>query len=196
MDGAAPPRRLDRRVGGQERPGGGGRPRGGKGARPHRPARGDGRSVAVLRAVDHGDSCIVETEVFPANGSHEALRPGPYTFANAVQSGDAQSAIEEGARLVAGGQRPDRSGFWIEPTVFADVTDGMDFVGLQNVGLMDPEIHALWKDTEKFTHRFIGIAVTSATVLLFGEAIWDPVALCARFDSPLLVLLSVFALAG
>ena len=42
----------------------------------------------------------------------------------------------------------------------ADVTDGMDFVGLQNVGLMDPEIHALWKDTKNFAHRFIGIAVT------------------------------------
>jgi 4-hydroxy-4-methyl-2-oxoglutarate aldolase len=42
----------------------------------------------------------------------------------------------------------------------ADVTDGMDFVGLQNVGLMDPEIHALWKDTKSFAHRFIGIAVT------------------------------------
>src|SRR5687767_6195320 len=42
----------------------------------------------------------------------------------------------------------------------ADVTDGMDFVGLHNVGLMDPEIHSLWKDPAKFTHRFIGIAVT------------------------------------
>ncbi|MGH8223730.1 MAG: RraA family protein, partial [Woeseiaceae bacterium] len=42
----------------------------------------------------------------------------------------------------------------------ADVSDGMDFVGLKNVGLMDPEIHALWKDTENFSHRFIGIAVT------------------------------------
>ena len=42
----------------------------------------------------------------------------------------------------------------------ADVTDGMDYVGLQNVGLMDPEIHALWKDTKNFAHRFIGIAVT------------------------------------
>lgn len=42
----------------------------------------------------------------------------------------------------------------------ADVADGMDFVGLQNVGLMDPEIHALWKDTKEFKHRFIGIAVT------------------------------------
>ena len=42
----------------------------------------------------------------------------------------------------------------------ADVTDGMDFVGLQNVGLMDPEIHALWMDSKSFAHRFIGIAVT------------------------------------
>lgn len=42
----------------------------------------------------------------------------------------------------------------------ADVTDGMDFVGLQNVGLMDPEIHALWKDAKEYSHRFIGIAVT------------------------------------
>ncbi len=43
----------------------------------------------------------------------------------------------------------------------ADVTDGMDAVGLANSGLMDPEIHALWKDTKNYTHRFIGIAVTA-----------------------------------
>ncbi|MFZ5495537.1 MAG: RraA family protein [Verrucomicrobiota bacterium] len=42
----------------------------------------------------------------------------------------------------------------------ADVTDGMDFVGLKNIGLMDPEIHPLWKDVREFKHRFIGIAVT------------------------------------
>lgn len=42
----------------------------------------------------------------------------------------------------------------------ADVTDGMDFVGLHNVGLMDPEIHALWKDPKNYAHRFVGIAVT------------------------------------
>jgi 4-hydroxy-4-methyl-2-oxoglutarate aldolase len=46
----------------------------------------------------------------------------------------------------------------------ADVSDGMDVVGLQNVGLVDPEIHALWKDTEKFTHRICGIAVTARYV--------------------------------
>ena len=46
----------------------------------------------------------------------------------------------------------------------ADVTDGMDAVGLQNVGLMDPGIRPLWKDTQAFTHRFVGIAVTARYV--------------------------------
>ena len=41
-----------------------------------------------------------------------------------------------------------------------DVCDGMDSVGLQDVGLMDPAIQPLWKDAERFTHRVIGIAVT------------------------------------
>jgi regulator of RNase E activity RraA len=42
----------------------------------------------------------------------------------------------------------------------ADVTDGMDAVGLFNIGLMDTEIHPLWKDPKDYAHRFIGIAVT------------------------------------
>ncbi len=36
-----------------------------------------------------------------------------------------KKGVVEGARLVAGGQTPDRDGFFIEPTVFADVTDDM-----------------------------------------------------------------------
>ncbi len=46
----------------------------------------------------------------------------------------------------------------------ADVTDGMDKAGLKNIGLMSPEIHAAWKDTEHFKHRFIGIALTARYV--------------------------------
>jgi regulator of RNase E activity RraA len=42
----------------------------------------------------------------------------------------------------------------------ADVSDGMDMAGLQDVGLVDPEIHALWRDVEDFGHRITGIAVT------------------------------------
>ena len=52
-----------------------------------RHARKDGRSVAVLRAVDHGDSCIVETEIYPVGANPgETIEAGPYTFANAVQA--------------------------------------------------------------------------------------------------------------
>ena len=46
----------------------------------------------------------------------------------------------------------------------ADVTDGMDAVGLFGIGLMDTEIHPLWKDPKDYAHRFIGIAVTARYV--------------------------------
>jgi regulator of RNase E activity RraA len=46
----------------------------------------------------------------------------------------------------------------------ADVSDGMDAVGLHNTGLMDPAIHPLWKDAETYRHRFVGIAVTARYV--------------------------------
>jgi hypothetical protein len=50
-----------------------------------RHAKRDGRSITVLRAVDFGDSCVVEAEVFPV-GTQESVRPGPYTFADAAQA--------------------------------------------------------------------------------------------------------------
>lgn len=43
-------------------------------------------------------------------------------------------------------------------------------------------------------YSFIGVAVTSATVIIFGEAIWDPVVLLAKFQNPVVILLSMFAL--
>ncbi|MEM8965744.1 MAG: RraA family protein [Bacteroidota bacterium] len=42
----------------------------------------------------------------------------------------------------------------------ADVSDGMDMVGLKDVGLMDPKIAPLWKDIEEFSHQLVGIAFT------------------------------------
>jgi NCS1 family nucleobase:cation symporter-1 len=35
---------------------------------------------------------------------------------------------------------------------------------------------------------FIGVAVTSATIVVFGEAIWDPVALIARIGNPPVII--------
>jgi len=50
-----------------------------------RHAKKDGRSVTILRAVDFGNSCVVEAEVFPP-GMQDAVHPGPYTFADAAQA--------------------------------------------------------------------------------------------------------------
>jgi nucleobase:cation symporter-1, NCS1 family len=41
---------------------------------------------------------------------------------------------------------------------------------------------------------FIGTAVTSATMVIFGEAIWDPVLLVSKIGSPGLVIFSMIAL--
>jgi NCS1 family nucleobase:cation symporter-1 len=42
---------------------------------------------------------------------------------------------------------------------------------------------------------FVGVVVTSATTIVFGTTIWDPVALAARFDSKLLVSVAMIAVA-
>ncbi len=41
-----------------------------------------------------------------------------------------------------------------------DVCDGMDALGMQDIGLVDREIHPLWRDIENFTHRVYGLAHT------------------------------------
>jgi NCS1 family nucleobase:cation symporter-1 len=41
---------------------------------------------------------------------------------------------------------------------------------------------------------FIGVAVTSASELVFGQAIWDPVQLLSRLESPIVIFVALFAL--
>lgn len=43
-------------------------------------------------------------------------------------------------------------------------------------------------------YSFIGVAVTSATTVIFGKPIWDPVILLGKFHSPIVTILSLFAL--
>jgi 4-hydroxy-4-methyl-2-oxoglutarate aldolase len=43
----------------------------------------------------------------------------------------------------------------------ADVSDGMDMVGLPDTGLMDQKIVPLWKDIDNMHHHLIGIALTA-----------------------------------
>ena len=42
----------------------------------------------------------------------------------------------------------------------ADVSDGMDMVGLPGTGLVDPAIHPDWVDLKDFSHVIRGIAIT------------------------------------
>ena len=44
-------------------------------------------------------------------------------------------------------------------------------------------------------YSFIGVAVTSATIVVFGIPIWDPVQLMAKFNSPILSFLALITLA-
>jgi hypothetical protein len=51
-----------------------------------RHARKEGRSIAVFRAVDHGDAVTVEVEVFPPEGGEPAPSPGPFRFQDAREA--------------------------------------------------------------------------------------------------------------
>jgi len=42
---------------------------------------------------------------------------------------------------------------------------------------------------------FIGVVVTSATVIIYGETIWDPLVLAGKFDSKILVTIAMVAVA-
>jgi hypothetical protein len=44
----------------------------------------EGRSIARLRVIDRGESCIVEGEVFPRDAPPAHV--GPYTFGDADQA--------------------------------------------------------------------------------------------------------------
>ena len=51
-----------------------------------RHARIDGRSVARLRAIDEGDCCVVEAEVWPNASGSVPLQAGPYTFPSPIEA--------------------------------------------------------------------------------------------------------------
>ncbi|HVY47946.1 MAG TPA: NCS1 family nucleobase:cation symporter-1, partial [Minicystis sp.] len=53
---------------------------------------------------------------------------------------------------------------------------------------------ALGLPTTMGLYSFIGVAVTSATLVIYGETIWDPVVLITRFKNPVLLLVALFAL--
>ena len=53
---------------------------------------------------------------------------------------------------------------------------------------------AMGLPTAMTLYAFIGVAVTSASALIFGEPIWDPVVLLGRFNQPIVALIALVAL--
>ncbi len=53
---------------------------------------------------------------------------------------------------------------------------------------------ALGLPTTMTFYSFIGIAVTSATVIVFGQAIWDPVIVLSKLGNPIAVVVAMVAL--
>jgi nucleobase:cation symporter-1, NCS1 family len=53
---------------------------------------------------------------------------------------------------------------------------------------------ALGLPTTMGLYSFIGVAVTSATAVIFGETIWDPVVLITKFKNPAILIFSLVAL--
>jgi NCS1 family nucleobase:cation symporter-1 len=80
-------------------------------------------------------------------------------------------------------------GFWA--TVALNIPDFTRYAKSQKAQVLG---QALGLPTAMTLYSFIGVAVTSASVVLFGVAIWDPVALLGRFHEPLIASIALVAL--
>src|ERR1700758_1617511 len=80
-------------------------------------------------------------------------------------------------------------GFWA--TVSLNIPDFTRFARSQREQIVG---QALALPTTMTLYAFIGIAVTSATVVIYGTAISDPVQLLSRFHSPVAVVISLIAI--
>jgi len=80
-------------------------------------------------------------------------------------------------------------GFWA--TVALNIPDFTRYAKSQKAQAFG---QALGLPAAMTLYSFIGVAVTSASVVLFGEAIWDPVALLGKFNQPAVALIALVAL--
>src|SRR6202000_3298479 len=80
-------------------------------------------------------------------------------------------------------------GFW--STVALNIPDFTRYAKSQKAQAMG---QALGLPTAMTLYSFIGVAVTSASAVLFGEAIWDPVTLLGKFNQPVVAFVALVAL--
>ena len=80
-------------------------------------------------------------------------------------------------------------GFWA--TVALNIPDFTRYAKSQRAQALG---QALGLPPAMTLYSFIGVAVTSASVVLFGQAIWDPVTLLGRFHQPVVASIALVAL--
>jgi len=80
-------------------------------------------------------------------------------------------------------------GFWA--TVALNIPDFTRYAKSQRAQMVG---QALGLPTAMTLYSFIGVAVTSASAVLFGAPIWDPVVLLGRFNQPVVALIALVAL--
>src|SRR5258708_7593542 len=80
-------------------------------------------------------------------------------------------------------------GFW--STVALNIPDFTRYAKSQRAQMMG---QALGLPTAMTLYAFIGVAATSASAVLFGAPIWDPVVLLGKFNQPLVAFVALIAL--
>jgi NCS1 family nucleobase:cation symporter-1 len=81
-------------------------------------------------------------------------------------------------------------GFWA--TLALNIPDFTRYVRTQRDQVLG---QALGLPTTMGLYSFIGVAVTSATIVIYGAAVWDPVELLSRFTNPALHVVGLAGLA-
>ena len=80
-------------------------------------------------------------------------------------------------------------GFW--STVALNIPDFTRYAKSQRAQMLG---QAMGLPTAMTLYAFIGVAVTSASAVIFGEPIWDPVVLLGRFNQPIVAVIALIAL--
>jgi len=80
-------------------------------------------------------------------------------------------------------------GYWA--TLSLNIPDFTRYARSQKSQVMG---QAMGLPTTMTLFAFIGVAVTSATVVIFGEAIWDPIALLTRIGTPVTIIFAALVI--
>jgi NCS1 family nucleobase:cation symporter-1 len=118
-----------------------------------------------------------------------------------VQAGGFGVMLSTPSKFAAGG--PKAGGFWL--FFIPALTANIGFWATLSLNIPDFSRYAksqkdqVWGQalglpTTMGLYSFIGVAVTSATAVIYGRTIWDPVELIANFKNPLVLSFALLAL--